>query len=528
MSFRVPINLLSEQHKTQIGKDLVLKEKTNVFQYGGWQKKQEKPQQKEIRFFYLDEATNELCLPLFYSSCLFNKPFINLRRAFPQVRPFEINFALRDYQDEVVGTCLQNFCQRGTTFLNVFCAFGKTVVGAYLSATIAKQYGLATLVTYPRTLIGESWVGTFREKTNAKVYVIGESSYPPDPDTQIYLCMDTRLDSLDPWYRARIGHFIVDEAHMFCTSGHVRGLLSIEPIFMTILTATYERDDGFEKMIDLMAGPDRIIRISKKPFFVFQRPTMFTAEPKVGPRGILFDDLLQKLAQIEARNLMILSMVLDNMDQKPLILTRHVDHANNLTTWLNNYLGPYGKTATKLAGGGKKFNDADVIVATISKAGVGFDEENAFSDWGGVRVNLLILTASTKKIEQIAGRIFRSSDPVIFDIVDDFKNCKDHWSIRRKWYEARNGQIYMLPGHERFSWSQHREALKKGIIAQTPVREEPRPSDITVAHAAGIVARMYGKKEDSHAAGIVARVNDTANVTTSHAAGIVARMYGKQ
>ena len=494
MAFRIPIHMLTEQHKVQIKKDLMLKEKSNVFQYGGWQKKSEKPQVKEIQFYHLDDSTNELLLPLFYSSCLFNKPFINLYKVYPQIQPFQINFTLRDYQDEVVETCLRNFFQRGTTFLNVFCAFGKTIVGAYLSAAIAKQYGLATLITYPRTLIGESWIGTFRDKTNAKVYVIGESNYAPDPDTQIYLCMDTRLDSLNPWIRARIGHFIVDEAHMYCTSGHVKGLLSAEPLFMTILTATYERDDGFEKMIDYMAGPDRVIRISKKPFYVFQRPTMFTAEPKMGPRGILFDDLLQKLALIEMRNLMILSMVLDNLDQKPLILTRHVDHATNITTWLNNFLKPYGKTATKLAGAGKKFNDADVIVATISKAGVGFDEENAFLDWGGVRVNLLILTASTKKIEQIAGRIFRSSDPVIFDIVDDFKNCKDHWAIRRKWYEARNGQVYMIPGQERFSWSQHQEALKKGYIGRTPVVQEPRPADITVAHAAGIVARMYSKK----------------------------------
>ena len=95
---------------------------------------------------------------------------------------------------------------------------------------------------------------------------------------------------------------------MFCTSGHVDCLLSIEPMFVTLLTATYERDDGFHVMLDLIAGPERIIKISRKPFFVFQRTTEFTVEPKVGPRGIVFDDLVKLYDNIQERNSMILQI----------------------------------------------------------------------------------------------------------------------------------------------------------------------------------------------------------------------------
>ena len=443
MAFRIPIHYISEQDRINIQRDLHLKDRSFNFAKG------KRPVEKFIDFWWRDE--DDLVIPMMYASDYFKTPFINLRRNYDTIQPFNINFTLRDYQEEVIDKSLNNFNTRGTTFLNVFCSFGKTVVGAYLAAVAAKTRGLATLVTYPRTIIEESWIGTFQTLTDAKIYVVGLTKGEPDDDTQIFLCMNTRLHSLPDNIKRKVGHFIVDEAHMFCTAGHVIGLLSIEPIYLTILTATYERDDGLHCMIDLMAGPDRIKKISKKPFYVYQRITNFTAEPDRGPRGILFDSLLRKLSEILERNEMILAMIADNMHRKPLIITRHKDHANNLTNWLEHWLPFWGKTVTKISGTGKKFQDADVIVATISKAGVGFDESHALIGWNGIRSDLLILTASTKKIEQIAGRVFRADNPVIFDIVDDYENCRKHWNARRKWYEERNGKIYTVPGLQHFT-----------------------------------------------------------------------------
>ena len=489
MAVRVAVASLTSQYKDQIRKDLILKEKVKFTSYGKWQSK---PEQKEIQFYVYNEQTKEIHLPYFYACALFKRIFT---REYPKVSPFALNYNLRDYQEEVAQTSWTNFQNRGTTFLNVFCSYGKTRMGAYFSAILCQQYGLATLITYPRVLVGKSWLNTFKEHTTAKVYVIGESEGPPDYDTQIFLCMDTRLKELDPWYIAKIGHLIIDEAHMFCTSGHVPGLLTLEPTFITALTATYERDDGFERMLDLLVGPERIIRISKKPFFVFQRPTQFTAEPKMGPRGIIFDDLLYKLSIIELRNVMIMMMVMDNLDRKPLVLTRHVDHASNLTTWLSHYLVPYQRTVTKLAGSTKVFRDAHVFIGTISKTGVGFDEQDALEDWKGLRINLLILTASTKKIEQIAGRVFRASDPVIFDIVDDYKNCHDHWKIRKKWYESRNGQVYMVPGQTvGFTWSKFEPMMKEGLF-KTIIEEETKTHDnLTTVHANSVLAKLRNRK----------------------------------
>ena len=488
MAFRVPIRLLSNEQKSQIRKDLTLREKIKyVIGPKG-------PTFKEIIFYSVDLKTQELLLPLHYACQFFKKSFLNQRLIYPKVPPFQVTTSLRDYQEEIVQMSLQNLHDRGTTFLNVFCSFGKTVVAAFLSAAISARYGLCTLVTYPLKMIESSWIGTFRDLTTAKLYIVGETQGPPDPDVQVFICMDTRLPALDPQIRAKIGHFVIDEADCFCTKGRVEALLSVEPLFITALTATYERDDGFEKMLDLTVGSDRIVRISKRPFFVFHRPTSFEVTPRVGPRGIIYDDLIGQYDIIPERNSLILETVLDNLSEKILILTKHVEHAENLHSWLTTYLTPHGKTCSLLAKTVRKYSDASVIVGTISKVGRGFDENKSCHDWKGERINLLILASSTKKIEQIAGRVFRADIPIIVDIVDNHKNVQNHWRIRRRWYESRNGII--LHTTERFVWKnmfpqlmgQYQERLKSGIIPLTQEQEESKK--LTDAHLESLRAKL--------------------------------------
>lgn len=494
MAFRVPYALLKDEHKARIVKDLSLKERCG--DYNPWNGGRSKV--KTIDFYQVDhdepthpEMGPDVLLPLYYASGLLKTPIPNRRKIYPKVPPFQMMFPPRDYQEEVIQLSLQNFMDRGSTFLNVFCSYGKTYVGAYFASVFAQKYGLATLVTFPRLIIGDSWKGTFQNKTNAKIYIVGETEGPPDPDVQVFLCMDTRLKRLDREIRRRIGHFILDEADCYCTVGHVEGLLSIEPMFMTALTATYDRDDGFEVMLDLMVGSDRITRISKKPFFVFQIPTQFQVEPQMGPRGVIFGSIVKQLDDNQERNLLIVQLVLDNLDQKILIITKHKEHARNLHQWLTYYLQPYGKTVSILIDTMKKYDDADVLITTYSKGGRGFDEESGCHNWKGRRFGMGILAASTKKIEQPMGRYLRSDLPVVFDIVDLQKNLKAHWSLRKKWYESRNGQVYSING--RFVWSQHCDRMMaeyleslKELPQEKKMVEAPRERAVSRALVAGM------------------------------------------
>lgn len=506
MGHRVPYARLTELQKARIEKDLCLKEVAPAYNFA----QGKKFKGKEIRFYLPDPESRDVILPMHYAGELFGRPIINRSRKFPRVPSFEMTGPPRDYQVEVIDQSLQNFMKQGTTFLNVFCSYGKTWVAAKFASVFSKQYGLISLITYPLTMVGNSWIGTFRNATTAKIYVVGEDVGPVDEDVQIILCMDTMLTKIPLDVRMRVGHFVIDEADSYCTSGRKDGLLSFEPMFVTVLTATYERDDGFHKMLDLMVGPDRIVRISKKPFFVFQKPTQYMVEPKIGPRGVIFDSVVEEYDKIEARNSEILQLVMDNPAEKILILTKHVNHATNLTVWLNHHFQGTGRTASLLAGNKRSYDDANVIVATISKAGRGFDEKEGCTNWNGIRLNMLILASSTKKPEQLIGRILRSDIPIIVDIVDAFKNLQDHWRIRKKWYESRNGQIYQLT--DRLYWAAIRDTLMSQYmekLAKVPPGSNTLPSYIMPSQPstpiAGVALMQHLEHEEQQESNALAK-----------------------
>ena len=525
MSYRVRYNQLSDEEKTQIKTDLTLHEPQTKYQYANWKGRNNPKKGKEIVFYSVDEGSDAepsidrangpyILLPMFYASRLFRRAHINRSRVFPQIEPFHMTAPPRDYQQEVIDLSLRNFMAHGSTFLNVFCSYGKTYVAAFLSALFSHSDQLLTLVTYPGGTVAESWEGTFKNRTTAKLYVVGESSGEIPSDVQVILCMDTRLMKIPLSIRRKVGHLVVDEADCYCTPGRVEGLLSTEPMYVTLLTATYERDDGMQIMLDLLAGskeyitnsgmvldgPERITRISRKPFFVFQRPTPFRPDPKQGDYGVVYDSLLAELDKMTERNSMIIETVLDNLDQKILILTYHVDHAEKLHAWLSHYLQPLGKNVSLLAKNIKTYSDAPVMVATLKKAGRGFDEEQKCVDWNGERFNMLILASSTMKIEQVAGRVFRADVPLIIDFVDDHKNLKKHWGIRRKWYESRNGLVYSM--NTRFRWVEHKDKLVQDFMRTpalpAPVDQKPEgptyqgSNDVGRSHLASVLNSLNG------------------------------------
>jgi hypothetical protein len=456
MSVRFPIALLTLQQKQKIVKDLHLIEPDNK-----WGNKTER---KTIDFFVIDSVRNDILLPYNYACRFFGRPHLNQRRKYHQVQKwsFKPDFQLFDYQEEVLKLAQEQYQSKGSTFINVFCSFGKTVVGAWTAKLFADSNGLLTLITFPRSILDKSWLGTFQALTNAKIHLVGlgpGAEVIPD-DVQIILCQDSRIKRIPPEFLARVGHLVVDEADLYCTTGHVEGLLATEPLLITLLSATYERDDGMQVMLDLLVGDDRITRISKKPFFVLHYPTPFSpGEVRSTSRGIMYDSLVAEYDKIEERNLLICNLAIMNLNEKILILTYHIDHAHLLANALAVMVQPYGKTVALLAGGIKSYQDSDILVGTRSKIGVGFDEKEVAIGWhrpkeqgGQRRINVLILASIALKIEQIAGRVFRAPIPVIIDLVDNFKNNKTHWSERKKWYESRNGVINIVRDVYEASW----------------------------------------------------------------------------
>ncbi len=136
--------------------------------------------------------------------------------------------------------------------------------------------------------------------------------------------------------------------------------------------------------------------------------------------------------------------------------------------WLQPALAQYNCKVSLLAGNVKSYEDANVIVATVSKVSVGFDEKESCSNWGGKRINMLILPNSILNNEQVYGRAGRAPLSVIVEFSDKNRNIKNHLNKKRKWSESRGGIILELKENEVFCW----EAMKNQMI-ETHISNKP-------------------------------------------------------
>jgi superfamily II DNA or RNA helicase len=437
MASRYPIAQLTHDEKLTIRQVLRLQpEKPEKFTRQQFYKTDEK---EDIEFWTYDG--DDVLLPYTFASVLF-KQISNSNLSYP-LAPFTFTGQLYSHQIPVYQEAIEQLHQKGTTIIGLYPGFGKTVVGAALTA----QLGLNVCVLVHREYIGQQWVKTFEEYTNASIYFVptaeGLAKNPiPDFIPRITICMEQRWMHLPPSYRKKIGTLIIDEAHIWCTKSRVEPLLAWEPRYVIAETATlYRNSDGMEKMMQAICGLEGIFKISEKPFEVYKISTGFEPEVKVNVRGqIDYNALLKSVIESEYCNKIILNMIEKNPDRKILCLTRLKEHINILLPQIQ----AMGIKVDWFAGNKKSYSDSRVLLGTISKIGTGFDEKGACPDFAGQRIDMVILMTSIKDVnllEQNVGRGFRSEFPVIIDLVHKHPTFNSHWYGRRDWYVSRNGTI---------------------------------------------------------------------------------------
>lgn len=423
-------------------RQLIFKPKTtyqgNKYKNQWWRKKEEeKEDEKEetqtINFFYLREKEKEVVLPYAFASQVLQRK-VNSNIQYPEIK-YNFTKTLYEVQKDVAEEALNYLQIKGTVILNLYTAFGKTVVGAFLGATLGKL----TLVLFTSVVLIEQWRNTFKEFTDGVVWVVGEE---PPPFAHIILCMNGRFGDLPKEYLKSIGTVIIDEAHDFCTPSRVECLLGTIPSYVIAMTATLERKNGMHSMIHAMCGMEVIKKISKKPFNVFKYNTGITVDIKLNRIGDPDWSALQRsIAESEERNNMALELVKLNTNYKILILTWRREHVNYMVTKLQER----GETVDFMCGNKKSYSDSRILVGTIKKIGTAFDEKTACDNFNGFRLNMLILLGSMKSIallEQVAGRVFRAEFPQIIHFVDDMKISENHWNEGQRWYKSRNGCIH--------------------------------------------------------------------------------------
>lgn len=374
-------------------------------------------------------------LPYSFARILLNLPIPDTH---PTVK-YSFTKQLYHSQVQIIEDAIDGLTKYGSCILNLYTGFGKTVVSAYLGAWSQK----ITLVLYTNTILEPQWESTFRDFTDARIWIVKPNNPPPPEGPHVILCMNTRFNLLSKEYVKNIGTVIYDEADTFCTPGRVNCLLGVTPKYVIAATATLQREDGMHAMIESVCGTNNVIRkISRKPFLVYKYMTGIHIEQKINKQGTVdWAQITKDQAHSRERNFLIYNLIRCNMNSKILILTwRKDDHVIPLANWLSQM----GLNVDYMAGTKKNYSDSHVLVGTISKIGRGFDEKAACDNYNGIRINLLILVGSTqsvKLLEQVAGRVFRSEFPQIVHFVDECNVSKNHWAVASPWYKSRNGTI---------------------------------------------------------------------------------------
>jgi len=469
MSGRFKLSQFNTQQQELITKKLHLEEepyfKPKTFKKPKYNKK------KTLDVFLVEQVTEEKTKneDTKFTGDLLNLPFTYVKNTIgfkpnqnSDHTPLKVDFigTLRDYQIPVCNQAMDMLNDNNTTILNVYPSWGKTVAGVYFSTKL----GYRTIIMLASKII-KVWVAAFNKfAPMAKVWVVDKPKVSKKVketivnDWDVAICMVDRLHYIPKEERNKIGTLIVDECHMFCTQKRIEKLLQIHPRYIIALSATFERlNDCFHRAIEHICGTEKIIKYYEGEFKAFRYGTGIKIDiPKQDDNSSDWHKYRSTISLNQERNEMIVKLteMLVFKGYKVLILTwLKEDHVYVLLDMLKkskleDYKVDGAPAVEYLAGNKKKYRDSKCLVGTVGKIGTGFDEEGMCENFGGKRLNVEIIAGSLKSItllEQMAGRVWRAKDPIMFHLVDEDGVAKSQWSACRQWYTSERANAILKP-----------------------------------------------------------------------------------
>jgi superfamily II DNA or RNA helicase len=129
---------------------------------------------------------------------------------------------LRDYQKEIIDTCMKHVKKRGGGMLVVPCGHGKTTMAIYMASLL----GVKTLIVTHKTFLQDQWIDRCKQFTKSKVGTIRQDTIDvKGKDFVVAMVQSLSRRDYDPEIFKEYGLLIVDEAHHF-SSKHFSKALS--------------------------------------------------------------------------------------------------------------------------------------------------------------------------------------------------------------------------------------------------------------------------------------------------------------
>jgi superfamily II DNA or RNA helicase len=308
--------------------------------------------------------------------------------------------------------------------------WGKTV----LALRIAAEFGLKTLVVVHKQFLADQWIERIRQfLPTAKVGRIqGPVVDVQDKDIVLGMLQSVSMKEYPLHTFRGFGLLILDEAHHTPAATFSNVFFQCNCRYRLALTATPERKDGLEYLLDWFVGDIAFrakredahnVRVQSVPF----QCLTFRSTPPLTYRGDLnMPRMINTLCDIPERNALIVEEAkrLSAEGRHTLVLSDRREHCKALHQQIPH-------SALFIGGTKELVLDSKVLIATYGLVSEGFDVPTLDS---------VILATPRSDVVQSVGRILRETpgkkhDPEVVDICDQWAIFCGQAKKRRKFYD---------------------------------------------------------------------------------------------
>jgi len=292
---------------------------------------------------------------------------------------------------------------------------------------------LKTLIVIHRLILKTQWEESLiKFCPNSKVQFV-KTNTKINTSNDFFIVMGNSIPKLPEGSFSHIGTVIYDELHAFGSASLCQSLQYLSCRYLLGLSASPTRPDGLFPLLECYFGNEKIQIKMNHPHTVYKIFTDFEPEVKMTLQGKMdWNSVLEFQATNEERNKLIVKIVRKFPERTFLLLCKRVEHSKRLKELLEKE----GEKCDLIVGNKNTYDkDSRVIIATASKAGLGFSHDKLDT--------LLLCSDLMEYFSQYLGRVFRTEEvePIVFDIVDKNGVLISHFYKRRKVYLESGGII---------------------------------------------------------------------------------------
>lgn len=434
MSVEVPLNIFSFSEKQEL-----LKQLTVIAQQKEGKKDEYKKDVTLYTFDIISKNGNEyILLPFSYCHNFLASKLIkhnlclkypNDHIKYPKCKPFEFPDKLRKNQKNIEKDVIEILNRTHSIVIAPYTGFGKTFFALYLCFKMKYQVAISV----NRIKLIDQWIKSIKKRCPGATYQVIESKIEIDKDANFYIFNMTNISKRDMNEFSHVGVLICDEVHTLCTPSNSQTLFYFQPKYLIALSATPYRTDKLSDLVHLYFGIEIIYEELYRPFNVYCCYTDFV--PKIKSKnGLEWNKVIESICMEDTIIELVINIARFFITRNILILTKRVEIEGKL---YYDKLKSYNENVDIFTGKKNHFDEnCRILIATCSKAGVGFDLE---------KLDMLIVASDMEEnFIQYLGRVFRKEDhfPIIVDIVHGkFFPLYNHFKTRKMIYEKSGGEI---------------------------------------------------------------------------------------